>query len=117
MPLILSALLQVFSDLGTEVLQCARDGYNACVFAYGQTGSGKTYTMMGLNVSLGWVYCNSEGVGVHCLMGGRGHSLMGREGSLLDGEGGVTAQWGGRGLLLDGMGGVCCSMGWEGFTA
>lgn len=91
MPLILSALLQVFSDLGTEVLQCARDGYNACVFAYGQTGSGKTYTMMGLNVSLGWVYCNGEGVGVHCSMGWEG----------------FTAQWGGRGH---------CSMGWEGFT-
>ena len=83
MPLILSALLQVFSDLGTEVLQCARDGYNACVFAYGQTGSGKTYTMMGLNVSLGWVYCNGEGIGSTARWGGRG--------SLLDGEERVTA--------------------------
>ena len=42
---------QVFQDLGTEVLQAAFEGYNACVFAYGQTGSGKTYTMMGGTVS------------------------------------------------------------------
>nr|XP_022909743.1 kinesin-like protein Klp98A isoform X1 [Onthophagus taurus]XP_022909744.1 kinesin-like protein Klp98A isoform X2 [Onthophagus taurus] len=38
---------QVYKDLGTEVVDCAFEGYNACVFAYGQTGSGKTYTMMG----------------------------------------------------------------------
>ncbi|XP_067012385.2 kinesin-like protein Klp98A [Anabrus simplex] len=38
---------EVFNDLGTEVIQCAFEGYNACVFAYGQTGSGKTFTMMG----------------------------------------------------------------------
>lgn len=40
-------LLQIFEDLGCEVLKAAFDGYNACIFAYGQTGSGKTYTMMG----------------------------------------------------------------------
>ncbi|KAM8703883.1 hypothetical protein ACLKA7_008503 [Drosophila subpalustris] len=38
---------QVYSDLGTDVVDCAYEGYNACVFAYGQTGSGKTFTMMG----------------------------------------------------------------------
>ncbi|XP_068069180.1 uncharacterized protein kif16bb isoform X2 [Danio rerio] len=38
---------KIFKDLGTDVLQAAFEGYNACVFAYGQTGSGKTYTMMG----------------------------------------------------------------------
>ncbi|XP_075223673.1 kinesin-like protein 98A isoform X2 [Lycorma delicatula] len=38
---------QVFNDLGTEVVNAAFEGYNACVFAYGQTGSGKTFTMMG----------------------------------------------------------------------
>ncbi|CRL07801.1 CLUMA_CG020755, isoform A [Clunio marinus] len=38
---------QVFCDLGTDVVDCAFEGYNACVFAYGQTGSGKTFTMMG----------------------------------------------------------------------
>ncbi|XP_072490608.1 kinesin-like protein KIF16B isoform X17 [Notamacropus eugenii] len=37
----------VFTNLGTDVLQSAFEGYNACVFAYGQTGSGKSYTMMG----------------------------------------------------------------------
>lgn len=44
--------LQVFRDLGSDVLKAAFEGYNACVFAYGQTGSGKSYTMMGLPVSL-----------------------------------------------------------------
>lgn len=43
---------RVYSDLGTEVVDCAFEGYNACVFAYGQTGSGKTYTMMGSPVSI-----------------------------------------------------------------
>ncbi|XP_030370145.1 kinesin-like protein Klp98A isoform X2 [Scaptodrosophila lebanonensis] len=38
---------QVYDDLGTDVVDCAYEGYNACVFAYGQTGSGKTFTMMG----------------------------------------------------------------------
>ena len=44
-------MLQVFEDLGYDVVQAAYEGYNACVFAYGQTGSGKTYTMMGNPVS------------------------------------------------------------------
>ncbi|MGH0137126.1 UNVERIFIED_CONTAM: hypothetical protein FKN15_015822 [Acipenser sinensis] len=39
--------LEVFKDLGTDVLKAAFEGYNACIFAYGQTGSGKSYTMMG----------------------------------------------------------------------
>ncbi|XP_067242688.1 uncharacterized protein kif16bb isoform X1 [Chanodichthys erythropterus] len=38
---------KIFKDLGTDVLQAAFEGYNACIFAYGQTGSGKSYTMMG----------------------------------------------------------------------
>lgn len=42
---------QVFQDLGTEVLQAAFEGYNACVLAYGQTSTGKTYTMTGIRVS------------------------------------------------------------------
>nr|XP_006811532.1 PREDICTED: uncharacterized protein LOC102808319 [Saccoglossus kowalevskii] len=37
----------IFQDLGTEILDAAFEGYNACLFAYGQTGSGKSYTMMG----------------------------------------------------------------------
>lgn len=43
---------KVFQDLGTEVLQAAFEGYNACLFAYGQTSTGKTYTMMGPQVSI-----------------------------------------------------------------
>ncbi|XP_067617469.1 kinesin-like protein Klp98A isoform X2 [Eurosta solidaginis] len=39
---------EVYNDLGTDVIDCAYEGYNACVFAYGQTGSGKTFTMMGM---------------------------------------------------------------------
>lgn len=42
----------VYNDLGREVIDCAFEGYNACVFAYGQTGSGKTFTMMGSAVSI-----------------------------------------------------------------
>lgn len=42
---------QVFADLGSDIIECAYNGYNACVFAYGQTGSGKTYTMTGNPVS------------------------------------------------------------------
>ncbi|XP_069675474.1 kinesin-like protein Klp98A isoform X2 [Periplaneta americana] len=38
---------EVYKDLGTDVIESAFEGYNACVFAYGQTGSGKTFTMMG----------------------------------------------------------------------
>lgn len=44
--------LQVFQDLGLDVLKAAFEGYNACVFAYGQTGSGKSYTMMGVPVGI-----------------------------------------------------------------
>ena len=39
--------VQVYKDLGVDVVNNAYEGYNVCVFAYGQTGSGKTYTMMG----------------------------------------------------------------------
>lgn len=38
---------QIYTDLGTQVVDAAFQGYNACIFAYGQTGSGKTFTMMG----------------------------------------------------------------------
>ncbi|XP_034938615.1 kinesin-like protein Klp98A [Chelonus insularis] len=46
---------EVFSDLGTDVIESAFAGYNACVFAYGQTGSGKTFTMMGSPESQGLI--------------------------------------------------------------
>lgn len=45
-------VFQVFQDLGTEILQAAFEGYNACLFAYGQTSTGKTFTMMGTRVSI-----------------------------------------------------------------
>ncbi|KAM4607373.1 uncharacterized protein kif16bb isoform 3-T3 [Polymixia lowei] len=38
---------KIFQDLGSDVLNAAFEGFNACVFAYGQTGTGKSYTMMG----------------------------------------------------------------------
>ncbi|XP_015184985.1 PREDICTED: kinesin-like protein KIF16B isoform X4 [Polistes dominula] len=44
-----------FYDLGTDVIESAFEGYNACVFAYGQTGSGKTFTMMGSPESQGLI--------------------------------------------------------------
>ena len=44
-------LLQVFHDLGTEVLDSAFQGYNNCIFAYGMTGTGKTFTIMGKEVN------------------------------------------------------------------
>lgn len=37
----------VYTALGTDILDNAFQGYNACIFAYGQTGSGKSFTMMG----------------------------------------------------------------------
>ncbi|EDW80864.1 uncharacterized protein Dwil_GK11333 [Drosophila willistoni] len=46
---------QVYSDLGNDVVDCAYEGYNACVFAYGQTGSGKTFTMMGTPTNPGLI--------------------------------------------------------------
>ncbi|KAK6022756.1 kinesin motor domain protein, partial [Ostertagia ostertagi] len=39
--------IQVYQDLGVEMLEHAFEGYNVCIFAYGQTGGGKSYTMMG----------------------------------------------------------------------
>lgn len=49
-------MLQVFGDLGKDVVDAAFEGYNACVFAYGQTGSGKTFTMTGSPVSILLLY-------------------------------------------------------------
>eukprot|EP00916_Digyalum_oweni_P022861 GHVL01037854.1.p1 GENE.GHVL01037854.1~~GHVL01037854.1.p1 ORF type:complete len:935 (+),score=194.69 GHVL01037854.1:93-2897(+) len=46
---------KVYSDLGTEVLDNAWEGYNACLFAYGQTGSGKSYSMVGYGANKGIV--------------------------------------------------------------
>ena len=43
--------IQVFDDIGTQVLDALFNGYNACVLAYGQSGTGKTYTMIGTEVN------------------------------------------------------------------
>lgn len=50
--------------MGTEVVDNAFQGYNACVFAYGQTGSGKTFTMMGSPVCLAAIWLGD----VHCIV-------------------------------------------------
>ncbi|XP_076306917.1 kinesin-like protein KIF13A isoform X2 [Tachypleus tridentatus] len=45
----------VYQHLGSDILQNAFQGYNACIFAYGQTGSGKSYTMMGSEKNKGLI--------------------------------------------------------------
>ncbi|XP_064603276.1 uncharacterized protein LOC135468784 [Liolophura sinensis] len=52
----------LFQDLGTEVLEAAFEGYNACVVAYGQTSTGKTYTMMGHHGEVGLIPRICEGL-------------------------------------------------------
>ncbi|XP_037786523.1 kinesin-like protein Klp98A [Penaeus monodon] len=47
--------VQIYEDLGTDVVSNVLQGYNACVFAYGQTGSGKTFTMMGSQANPGLI--------------------------------------------------------------
>lgn len=55
----------VFQDLGTEILQAAFEGYNACLFAYGQTSTGKTFTMMGTRDDFGIIPRICEGLFSH----------------------------------------------------
>ncbi|KZT20641.1 kinesin-like protein [Neolentinus lepideus HHB14362 ss-1] len=43
----------LYEDLGTELLEHAFSGFNACILAYGQTGSGKSYSMMGYGADKG----------------------------------------------------------------
>lgn len=43
----------LFTDLGSPLLDNAFGGYNNCIFAYGQTGSGKSYSMMGFGEEAG----------------------------------------------------------------
>ena len=43
----------VFRALGTDILDNAFNGYNACVFAYGQTGSGKSFSVIGYGPNKG----------------------------------------------------------------
>jgi len=37
----------VYSKVGSELVEAAMGDYNACIFAYGHTGSGKTFTILG----------------------------------------------------------------------
>ncbi|XP_055956910.1 kinesin-like protein KIF16B [Patella vulgata] len=56
---------QIFQDLGTDVIQSAVEGYNACLFAYGQTSTGKTYTMTGTEEEVGLIPRICEGLFSH----------------------------------------------------
>eukprot|EP00615_Pteridomonas_danica_P012376 CAMPEP_0114352738 /NCGR_PEP_ID=MMETSP0101-20121206/18157_1 /TAXON_ID=38822 ORGANISM="Pteridomonas danica, Strain PT" /NCGR_SAMPLE_ID=MMETSP0101 /ASSEMBLY_ACC=CAM_ASM_000211 /LENGTH=606 /DNA_ID=CAMNT_0001493261 /DNA_START=371 /DNA_END=2188 /DNA_ORIENTATION=- len=40
--------LEVFENIGIDIVNCAFHGYNASLFAYGQTSSGKSFSMMGI---------------------------------------------------------------------
>ena len=39
--------IDVYQDLGEELIKNVFEGYNSTIFAYGQTGSGKSYTIEG----------------------------------------------------------------------
>lgn len=39
--------VDLFNDVGLELIGNAFEGFNATVFAYGQTGSGKSYSVEG----------------------------------------------------------------------
>ena len=39
--------LEVYDDIGGQILDHAFEGYNGTIFAYGQTGSGKSHSIMG----------------------------------------------------------------------
>lgn len=45
----------IYEFFGSDMVQHALEGYNACIFAYGQTGSGKSYTMLGTEEQPGLV--------------------------------------------------------------
>jgi hypothetical protein len=45
--------IEVFDDLGKEVIDNAFDGFHTCLFAYGQTGSGKSYSIFGYEKNIG----------------------------------------------------------------
>ncbi|XP_017952709.2 kinesin-like protein Klp98A [Xenopus tropicalis] len=46
---------EVFSVLGSELVDNVFKGFNACIFAYGQTGSGKSFSMMGTDEQPGLI--------------------------------------------------------------
>ena len=42
--------IEIYENIGKEIVKDVMDGYNGTIFAYGQSGSGKTYTMYGNNI-------------------------------------------------------------------
>lgn len=42
--------IEIYENIGKEIVKDVMDGYNGTIFAYGQSGSGKTYTMYGSNI-------------------------------------------------------------------
>ncbi|KAK6997914.1 StAR-related lipid transfer protein 9, partial [Biomphalaria glabrata] len=75
---------QIYQDMGTEILQDAIEGYNACMFAYGQTGTGKTYTMMGHPGELGITPRICEALFDHIEENSRGNQRVSVEISFLE---------------------------------
>lgn len=51
--------VDVYNDIGGQLIQNLFDGYNSTIFAYGQTGSGKSYTIEGQD--------DEKGILQHCL--------------------------------------------------
>ena len=49
----LEANVDVYEDVGKELLNNAFTGFNATIFAYGQTGSGKSYSIEGCPEDIG----------------------------------------------------------------
>ena len=44
---IFSTQEDVYTAMGTQIVESATNGYNCCLCAYGQTGTGKTHTIHG----------------------------------------------------------------------
>ena len=43
----LSQNVEIFEQVGRQIIDQCLMGYNGSIFAYGQTGSGKTFTIQG----------------------------------------------------------------------
>ena len=42
--------IEIYNNVGKEIIKDIIDGYNGTIFAYGQSGSGKTFTMYGNDI-------------------------------------------------------------------
>ncbi len=42
--------IEIYNNVGKEIIKDIMDGYNGTIFAYGQSGSGKTFTMYGNDI-------------------------------------------------------------------